>query len=242
VRASGGRVQGTHGTVLAKSSGCGAPARGYGQVSWARDGQTDASASRGDRARSRPLAPGGPGPDIVRDSVVDHRSRGGKSAEKQHETRTRTQTANITPEANGSTSSYGTCHHRFVRVQTRGAGTDRAFFVDAPAGCGGERWVSTDSRPRQGPRDGQLGQTPPRDTDSPGRPGSHRAPVSPSFRTGCVSPRTLQYVHSPLSSLPESLRRERALSTALSKARSVSLSPSTLTPLQLLLSLSLSLS
>lgn len=83
MRASGGRVQGTHGTVLAKSRGCGAPAQGYGQVSWARDGQTDASA-RGDRieiaqdpAPTRPPWSAKPchGPRFLSDSVVDHRSR-----------------------------------------------------------------------------------------------------------------------------------------------------------------------
>ena len=95
MRASGGRVQGTHGTVLAKSSGCGAPARGYGQVSWARDGQTDASA-RGDRieiaqdpALTRPPWTV-PGPDIVRDSlaipslIIDRDLR--QSAKKQRNT------------------------------------------------------------------------------------------------------------------------------------------------------------
>jgi hypothetical protein len=95
MRASGGRVQGTHGTVLAKSRGCGAPAQGYGQVSWARDGQTDASA-RGDRIEiaqdpAPTLArPGVPGPDIVRDSkaipslIIDRDRR--QSAKKQRNT------------------------------------------------------------------------------------------------------------------------------------------------------------
>lgn len=93
MRASGGRVQGTHGTVLAKSRGCGAPAQGYGQVSWARDGQTDASA-RGDRIEiaqdPAPTRPHWSARPMVRDSlaipslIIDRDRR--QSAKKQRNT------------------------------------------------------------------------------------------------------------------------------------------------------------
>ena len=177
MRASGGRVQGTHGTVLAKSRGCGAPAQGYGQVSWARDGQTDASA-RGDRieiaqdpAPTRPPWSAKPchGPRFLSDSVVDHRSR--PAAKRQKATK------------HGRTAHTSHPTGRPLRdPYSPGGPVDRPFRVWRIV-C--TRLLRTLERQNSGPmsgpdrRDTRLARPVPDPVAAPG--------ASPSFRTGRVS-------------------------------------------------------
>jgi len=202
MRASGGRVQGTHGTVLAKSRGCGAPAQGYGQVSWARDGQTDASA-RGDRieiaqdpAPTRPPWSAKPchGPRFLSDSVVDHRSR--PAAKRQKATK------------HGRTAHTSHPTGRPLRdPYSPGGLVDRPFRVSRMAYEVCARLLRTLERQNSGPmsgpdrRDTRLARPVPDPVAAPG--------ASPSFRTGRVS----GTVHSTET---DSQRRGLSLSPTLS--------------------------